>query len=175
MTLNDLMSPMWWGTAVAGSIVLKVVADYIRRGIDSLLSKVVSAWDGRSKKSQAQFRRNVDRLKVDADYADFVFKAEVRYRLMANQLLIMAALPLMFLIFINIISGFGALHAISPGGNGFWGWGENSKFGYITSQISCLGSFVVITFMAITTTMKSSSLANEQLTAREEIRKEKSK
>lgn len=173
MTLDDLASPVWWGTAVVGSILLKVVADYARKGIDYTFAKSISVWAGRSQKAKARFRKNVERLKHDSEYVESAFKNEIRLRLMTNQLLLIALFLLGSVSFLNLVAGLNALHAASPAGNGFWGWTSLSKEAFIAIQCGFSISMVAVIFMVVSASTRASLLLTEQMTARKELRQEK--
>ncbi|HGL4261971.1 hypothetical protein [Burkholderia dolosa] len=78
MTLENLASPTWWLTAVAGAIVLKLVSDYIRLGLEKLVGKSFEAWAARSEASRARFASTVARLTASRNLRDQYFQREMR-------------------------------------------------------------------------------------------------
>ncbi|MCM2537737.1 hypothetical protein NDN94_07830 [Burkholderia glumae] len=92
MTLDDLTTPTWWLTAVIGAVVLKVISDYTKTGIEKAFSKGQSAWSSRSKASRERFNAEVDYLRSHREIREIYFQRELRIRSQANFSLLMSSL-----------------------------------------------------------------------------------
>ncbi|WP_321849680.1 hypothetical protein [Burkholderia diffusa] len=80
MTLENLTSGTWWLTAVAGAVILKIIADYIKKGIDKIFVKVSDAWSSRTAAATQRFDRLVAKLKGNPELREWYFQREVRFR-----------------------------------------------------------------------------------------------
>ncbi|KUZ78610.1 hypothetical protein WI38_12400 [Burkholderia ubonensis] len=98
MTLDDLTTPTWWLTAVIGAVVLKVISDYTKTGIEKALSKGLSAWSSRSKASRARFEADVRHLRSSREVREIYFQREMRIRSQSTFLLIISVLSVATLV-----------------------------------------------------------------------------
>ncbi|WP_060036921.1 hypothetical protein [Burkholderia sp. MSMB1078WGS] len=80
MTLDDLASPVWWTTAVIGSVAIKIVADYVRTGITKLALKGYAAWSSRSALAKADYDKRIEELRESSVLRELYFQREVRAR-----------------------------------------------------------------------------------------------
>ncbi|WP_174934817.1 hypothetical protein [Burkholderia lata] len=103
MTLDELASPTWWGTAVVGAIALKVVADYVRMGLEKVASKAVSAWASRSASSKARFDQRVLAMRSSRLLRDVYQQLEARYRSYAILTLVFAGMIVGMLMTLRVL------------------------------------------------------------------------
>lgn len=102
MTLNELTTPTWWLTAVAGAVVLKVLSDYTKVGIEKVISKGLSAWSSRSKTARDRFDTTVNALRSSGELREDYFQREIRVRSLATQALILSVLCAIFFVVIYL-------------------------------------------------------------------------
>ncbi|WP_186183734.1 hypothetical protein [Burkholderia gladioli] len=109
MTLDDLASPAWWGTAIAGSIALKIVADYVRKGIDKALSQVSSRWSERTRAVAERTESHVQQLAENDDLREWFFQRELRFRSHANTCLLISIFPFILLLTMRVLGRVASL------------------------------------------------------------------
>ncbi|MCM2492710.1 hypothetical protein ACVCIH_05995 [Burkholderia glumae] len=153
MTLDELASPVWWTTAVIGSIALKVVADYVRKGIDMLLSKSTSIWSARSRATQEKFEKRVNELKSSKELRDSAFRREIRLRLISIYLMLVAILGFLLIMFLDSTL---ADKYVDASRRSVWliDGKPSNIFVAITNAIEALG-IVVVAGMSITANEKA--------------------
>ncbi|KWH34162.1 hypothetical protein WL99_06080 [Burkholderia cepacia] len=83
MTLDNLTSPSWWVTAVIGAIALKITSDYVRQGLEKLVSSVFRTWNQRSKVAKDKLERTALMLASDSEMRARYYRLEIRYSFLA--------------------------------------------------------------------------------------------
>jgi len=113
MTLNDLTTPSWWLTTVAGAIVLKIVSDYTRMGIEKLLSKGLSAWSSRSQRARERFALDVARLRISRELREIYFQRESRHRSLSIYTLLVSIFCISMVVVYDLTAGGPSLAALA--------------------------------------------------------------
>ncbi|WP_321861032.1 hypothetical protein [Burkholderia cenocepacia] len=155
MTLDNLTSPTWWLTAVAGAIVLKIVSDYARQGLEKLLGKFFKAWTQRSKAAKERFDRTVDRLATDDDMRIRYFQRETRFMLLSILSSVLGVFALGC--WITIITLKGQSADAHPGATDHW----KVVLVYVAYALVSGGAMI----NSVAAFMKSYALARMQLAA----------
>lgn len=95
MRLENFMSWQWWVTAGIGSILLSLCSDLFRRALYGLLGKASTHWQERSNKSRADYDALVLRASSDERIYRRIERQEVRCRLNAIYVVVIACTGLL--------------------------------------------------------------------------------
>ena len=103
MTLDNLTSPTWWVTAVIGAVVLKVIADYAKKGVDRVLALSFAAWNARSQAAKKRTALLVLALQNDFEFRQHYWHRETRNRLLSITLLLLSIFEVICIFFFRTV------------------------------------------------------------------------
>ena len=99
--LTELSKPVWWVSVVVAGIAINLLSAYLKHPLDKVLGGLSSWWRQRSETRQKAWATRVDRLRESEEARNMAVATEVRFRLQAIHLLLLAIFLLVLPVFIS--------------------------------------------------------------------------
>lgn len=82
-TLHDLTSVHWWITVAFVSLLLNVLASYLRGGLDRILARLSSRFSLWTQRKVAEFRQDIDVVSHDVSFMAYCAARQAGYHIAA--------------------------------------------------------------------------------------------
>jgi hypothetical protein len=92
---TNITAPAWWFSTVIAALAINLISSYGKNWIDRTLSKVSRKWVQRTVNSRQEFQRETERLVMSPHSLRQASENEVRYRLQAILVLLIAVICLL--------------------------------------------------------------------------------
>lgn len=137
--VKELSTPVWWVTVVFAGILINVLAAFMLKRLEGILSKISSTFRDKSEQRRAERDQRIEHLRNDQRAIYLASLDEIRHRLRATQSLVLGMFLFTLIDFasarLNIADIVAIFVLVLATWSVFIGWISHSKSMSLLSEI----------------------------------------